>query len=1160
MRLAKAGIVILAGIFLLYLAGALTRILWDWPSRPDLYARCEGRGNECGALIGTTSSLLTLATATAIFVVWRLGWARRPVWRKARSAAREYVPTAANSIMDEVVGRDELCQALNDELRLRRSRRPHLLVGGIGSGKTAVMVRLTELLAESRAVPVPIRLRDIGDTEELDFGETARKEFIKLVDSERLTRGLTAKAIGDQAWRWLRKEDRIVVLADGLEEVFAGKNKEQDRDNLIRRAIRKAGDEELPLVIASRPHAPLRDVEAAITELEPLSEEAALGYIEGGTWSEDEPRLDWIVERAEVSEAPLYLQVANQLYHADRLTYVVERRDEDKLDTRETDRAGLRYRLLSTWVASLCDGYLREELALTKQERREAVAWISALACLGLRHDTIEVRFETLLDEEDDCAQRLLPLVRDRLESIADLEGEGSSPLTLRRRGGPDDDSLRRGDYIRALQLAATWGEQLQLVEAHGGHVRFQHSLLQAYLGSRCLGTAIESDGPRFLDEALGLDGADTPGRPRPAGRPAHDGDDGKARRADTGPSRELLTSLVFMSRSDAPGDQHEHGERPSDSTLQEVVKSLLDAAAHRPNEKALDLFAAALEIDRARDWTGHREIVDRLWQLWPTFTSQDRRGLLDAKLNLVHRLGDGLRGMTRDRQVRLTRLTATNVTTTSVTATDVITTSVTAASLGDAGVATTHQTLPDVEESYRAFFDIGCGDPEYGVRLAAAEEIGMGGREAYAALEAVWNSRTSEHAPGSAREHPPAPPPEFHKKDWGERWLILSAWLAPMLLGSVQDEDTRLDAKHMLSAYVNAVGRSEPAGRRSGGSPLVLEIALAQGFKAAANRRVRHPATCPQGKALLVEQAEELLKSASFWYAHLTLVHALTLWSLPDRLPSAVVDGSEATASWRNTSPKMQVDRWLSLADREATTPARVPSRSSRRRARQERARLHPFLREAGELAVLALASGRPETYLWIDETGVIDKVGSRPSDPTQSRVHRLWIPPSTGWTALDRRAQQLVADVRLLLDLSHRGDEPEDHARYLERANRRDLPFCLTGDRRPMQPDLSVAKPGTSDPGSSCADGCPFELCPYPPRGTVQRNDLGETFCRRQLTMLSDRRRHRAAFWQLPTRRDVIRQERIGWRSRRVENLRWFWKEMANRRTVPRPGAKSR
>ena len=41
-----------------------------------------------------------------------------------------------------------------------RGVRPHVLVGGVGTGKTAVLVRLTELLAEKRAIPVPVKLRD----------------------------------------------------------------------------------------------------------------------------------------------------------------------------------------------------------------------------------------------------------------------------------------------------------------------------------------------------------------------------------------------------------------------------------------------------------------------------------------------------------------------------------------------------------------------------------------------------------------------------------------------------------------------------------------------------------------------------------------------------------------------------------------------------------------------------------------------------------------------------------------------------------------------------------------------------------------------------------------------------------------------------------------
>jgi hypothetical protein len=85
---------------------------------------------------------------------------RRGYAARAREESRELVPTAG-AIIDEVVGRDELCKVLMADLRDRRTR-PHVLVGGVGTGKTAVLVRLTEFLADEGAVPVPVRLRDSG--------------------------------------------------------------------------------------------------------------------------------------------------------------------------------------------------------------------------------------------------------------------------------------------------------------------------------------------------------------------------------------------------------------------------------------------------------------------------------------------------------------------------------------------------------------------------------------------------------------------------------------------------------------------------------------------------------------------------------------------------------------------------------------------------------------------------------------------------------------------------------------------------------------------------------------------------------------------------------------------------------------------------------------
>src|SRR5258708_28278672 len=183
-----------------------------------------------------------------------------------------------------------------------RGMRPRVLVGGVGTGKTAVLVRLTERLADTRAIPVPVRRRAARET--LDFEAMAQERFLGEVSQR-----LISLAEGETIWRRLRNDNRIVVLADGLEEALVGNSAEQERDNIIRAAIRKAHQQRLPLVIASRPHDPLRATAPAILALQPLSYEAALAYIGNDGSREDERRLAWIVEPAALADPPLYLLI-----------------------------------------------------------------------------------------------------------------------------------------------------------------------------------------------------------------------------------------------------------------------------------------------------------------------------------------------------------------------------------------------------------------------------------------------------------------------------------------------------------------------------------------------------------------------------------------------------------------------------------------------------------------------------------------------------------------------------------------------------------------------------------------------------------------------------------------------------------------------------------
>jgi hypothetical protein len=356
------------------------------------------------------------------------------------------------------------------------------------------------------------------------------------------------------------------------------------------------------------------------------------------------------------------------------------------------------------------------------------------------------------------------------------------------------------------------------------------------------------------------------------------------------------------------------------------------------------------------------------------------------------------------------------------------------------------------------------------------------------------------------------------------------------MLVGSIGGRGSsaadRLLAEHAREDLGQWLRHITPDGRRHGEQdlPIALEIALAQGFKYAANRRPGQPDLLRESRMFLAEQALEMLKSARYWYSQLTLIHALTLLNL-----------SQTKQPWDKygARPEAIVEHWVNVAGRERPDSDRV----DRNRAPGKRHEPHPFVAETAQLCVLALKTERPQRYLWIDEGGVVGQVGSRNlSKMEQQRRHRLWIPPSAGWSALNARAQQLVADVLLVRNLAERGDLPLDRERRLRRSNREDLPPCLTHFREALEPGLTVGTAVSIVPGVSCVDGCVFELCPYPPKGGQPRVEMSEAFCRRQLTLLDRSLRH-----------PLTRQ--APWQEMTVGQLRNFWTEMADRARGPRP-----
>ena len=1028
----------------------------------NIDAACRNTGFSCDVLAGTLGPLFSLAFVTALFLVVRLWLVRRPYMSKAREQPEQVVDTAG-TIIGEVVGRDELCHVMIEDLRDRDTRRPHVIVGGVGTGKTALLVRLTQLLAERGAVPVPVRLRDAQD---LDFRELARKRFVADANTT-----LLSDAEGEKVWRQLCRNDRVVVLADGLDEALID---DKERFNRMRLAIHQAAEQRLPLFIASRPLDPLRDMEATIVELEPLSEEAALEYLRRGS-VEDERRLDWVVETADMAETPLYLQIARQLQRAGLMDHLTTRRSTPWLDTRGVDRAELRLRLVETWTQALVDGHFATGVPLSPEDRQAAVDQLSVLACLGLERDRLQVKFD---DFEALRKRDPTPPV------ITEVDGR-----------------LAALGYRFDIQLAAVWGMRLGLVEVRGNGVRFPHSLIQAYLGSRVIDLAMQD--PDFVKCALDNTGREflialvmnsrtkfQKGRAKPLAPTAPATPAAAA-------SHGVLSGSVVPASSGNPGPPAnpalDHAK--DEGQAQRLQSLLVTEAAQNDHVKALYMYAAALQVDSVDENPAHRTITADIAKAWPNMSAQDDRSLEEAKLNLVRRFGEAVR-MVADRHP------------------------------AEAAVA------------YRHLYSITVDEPSYPIRLEGAQEIGAGGDHAFSALRGEYldppgasrrPDRQTEPRPGEAPregaadqastasqasgETPDAqspvrrPPTARHHEErkWRER--VVGAWLAPLLVGSVT-ENMR-DARRNLEQWLQFVGQRNDA-RGEPDLRLTMEVALAQGFKYAANRRSRHPNANPETRGFLVEQAREMLHGSSFWFTRLTLVHALCLWSL--------TDGSAHRPGVAD-SRRREADHGT-LAEHWAPFLGDHPE--------------HPFVVEARKLAVWALETGQPERFIWIDESGVVAKIGARPANPGSLRKHNLWIPPSTGWTALHPRAQKLVADVLLLLNLAERG-EPGDRNRRLQRTGRHDLPPCLAGNRSPLDPIRTVGMAGTSEPGSNCRRDCPFELCPYPPKGEENyRAELSEAFCRRQHALMTGGwRGRRAAPWQEALPGD----------------LKQFWKQMGRR-----------
>src|SRR6266568_3292144 len=222
------------------------------------------------------------------------------------------------------------------------------------------------------------------------------------------------------------------------------------------------------------------------------------------------------------------------------------------------------------------------------------------------------------------------------------------------------------------------------LAEVHGDGLRFPHSIMQAYLGSRFMDTALEDPdfqrdvaaamkkpGREFLialvlysrrkapatkePARLALEQPGATRRPRPAlagATPAPSGASPKQRQEPGSPAAGPLPAVAGAANAQPArgGNAATSGTAaagPVPATAAPMVGSdvgsirdlLIRSAAKATDDvKKLDLYAAALEIDSILDQPVHGQIAESVARGWTRIRGGDQRTLDEDKLGMVYR------------------------------------------------------------------------------------------------------------------------------------------------------------------------------------------------------------------------------------------------------------------------------------------------------------------------------------------------------------------------------------------------------------------------------------------------------------------------------------------------------------------------------------------
>jgi hypothetical protein len=357
---------------------------------------CGDRNVGCDLLSNTVFAGIVGLAGYLYFV----GFKRRRVLKRyigdaQASPERLFRSPPVGTRADDVVGREKLYDRVTAELRASSAGGAIVVIGETGSGKTTFLLGLTRYLARSGAVPINISLR--GERAPLQLRRLAREHFLDYIDVDLKTSGEA-----DRVWRSLSTGRSLIVLADGLDEAALGSSFE--RLDAVRRALDAASAARLPILITSRLESAPPSGEYPAFDLPPLSPKEAVGYISSraervgeagvrGQFKSTESttsRIKTIVDLAEITRTPFYLNITSDLLLAGRL---------DKIEL--LPEKLIRIRLLNEYIDGVEAGEITSGEIATGIRREVVIGSLPRIATAMTRLERLELSLSDLRAGEE---------------------------------------------------------------------------------------------------------------------------------------------------------------------------------------------------------------------------------------------------------------------------------------------------------------------------------------------------------------------------------------------------------------------------------------------------------------------------------------------------------------------------------------------------------------------------------------------------------------------------------------------------------------------------------------------------------------------------------------------------------------------------------------